>query len=72
MGVTGIRVGQASTTSSKAKLLIYKPKFLGLTVKLPDPIVRTADCRQKIQTPSSALAKGQSPARDRGCGVEML
>ena len=42
--VTGMRVGQASTTDSKAKLLIYKPKFLVLTVKLLDLIVRTADC----------------------------
>lgn len=45
-----MRVGQASTTSSKAKLLIYKPKLLGLTVKLPDLIVRTADCHKKMQT----------------------
>jgi len=48
--VTGMRVGQASTTSSKAKLLIYKPKFLVLTVKLLDLIVRTADSAQKMQT----------------------
>ena len=48
--VTGMRVGQASTTDSKAKLLIYKPKFLVLTVKLLDLIVRTADSAQKMQT----------------------